>query len=68
MARGAASANQVSVTISIGVAERQGEQRSPEEVIKAADQALYSAKKAGRNCLRVHGSGRGAVRMAEHSR
>jgi len=68
MARGAASANQVSVTISIGVAERQGEQRSPEEVIKAADQALYSAKKAGRNCLRAHGSGRGAVRMAEHSR
>jgi len=68
MARGAVSANQVSVTISIGVAERQGEQRSPEEVIKAADQALYSAKKAGRNCLRAHGSGHGAVRMAEHSR
>ncbi len=68
MARGAASANQVSVTISIGVAERQGEQRSPEEVIKAADQALYGAKKAGRNCSRVHGSGPGAVRMAEHSR
>nr|WP_272890386.1 GGDEF domain-containing protein [Stutzerimonas stutzeri] len=68
MARGKAAAGQVSVTISIGVAERQGEQRTPDEVIKAADQALYSAKKAGRNCVRVHGSGRGAVRMAEHSR
>ena len=30
--------------------------------------ALYGAKKAGRNCVRVHGSGRGAVRMAGHSR
>lgn len=68
MARGHSSAAQVSVTISIGVAERQGDQRSPEEVIKAADQALYGAKKAGRNCVRVHGSGRGAVRMAGHSR
>ena len=57
MARGHSSAAQVSVTISIGVAERQGDQRSPEEVIKAADQALYGAKKAGRNCVRVHGSG-----------
>ncbi|BFN25740.1 response regulator PleD [Pseudomonas sp. SCT] len=67
MARGKTSATQVSVTISIGVAERQGEQRVPDEVIKAADQALYSAKKAGRNCVRVHGSGRGAVRMNGHS-
>lgn len=67
MARGKTSASQVSVTISIGVAERQGEQRVPDEVIKAADQALYSAKKAGRNCVRVHGSGRGAVRMNGHS-
>ncbi|MCW3147378.1 GGDEF domain-containing protein [Stutzerimonas stutzeri] len=67
LARGKSSASQVSVTISIGVAERQGEQRSPEEVIKAADQALYSAKKAGRNCVRAHASGRGAVRMAERS-
>jgi len=68
MARGASSASQVSVTISIGVAERQVEQRGAAEVIKAADEALYAAKKAGRNCVRVHGSGRGAVRMAVRSR
>jgi len=41
----------VSVTISIGVAERDTERREPEEVIKAADEALYKAKGAGRNCV-----------------
>ena len=54
----------VSVTISIGVAERQLSQRSTEEVIKAADKALYGAKSAGRNCVRVDGASRsGAVRV-----
>ena len=61
--RGSGSGSQVSVTISIGVAERLAGQRNPEEVIKAADQALYSAKSAGRNCVRVFGQNRrGAVR------
>ena len=32
----------VATTVSIGVAQRQAEQSSPEEVIKAADQALGS--------------------------
>src|SRR5690606_13299276 len=45
----------VSVTISIGVAERSGEHREPEEVIKAADDAQYKAKGAGRNCVVSHG-------------
>jgi diguanylate cyclase (GGDEF)-like protein len=45
------SNNRVSVTISIGVAERAGEINSPEKVLKEADQALYRAKKKGRNCL-----------------
>lgn len=64
--RGAAAAASVSVTISIGVAERQMEHRSPDEVLKSADQALYSAKGAGRNCVVAYGlqSKRGAVRTA----
>lgn len=63
--RGAGSAKPVSVTISIGVAEAAGAQRTPEAVIKAADQALYAAKAAGRNCVRTQGMNRrGAVRVA----
>lgn len=61
--RGAGAASQVSVTVSIGVAERQLDQRTPEEVLKAADQALYAAKGAGRNCVMSHlQNRRGAVR------
>jgi diguanylate cyclase (GGDEF)-like protein len=40
----------VSVTVSIGAAEHGGSQR-PAEVVKSADQQLYKAKKAGRNCV-----------------
>ena len=39
----------LSVTISIGFAERSAICKNPEEVIKAADQALYRAKDQGRN-------------------
>jgi len=61
--RGGSGASSVSVTVSIGVAERV-EQRTPEEVLKSADQALYSAKGAGRNCVMAFGQNRrGAVRM-----
>ncbi|MNZ17611.1 Phytochrome-like protein cph2 [compost metagenome] len=64
--RSGSGAGTVSVTISIGVAERLIEHRNPEEVLKSADQALYSAKGAGRNCVMVYGqqSRRGAVRTA----
>ena len=40
---------EVAVTISIGCAQRAGERKSPWEVLKAADQALYRAKAKGRN-------------------
>ncbi|MDF9895733.1 UNVERIFIED_ORG: GGDEF domain-containing protein [Pseudomonas vranovensis] len=64
--RGASAASSVSVTISIGVSERLADHRSPDEVLKSADQALYSAKGAGRNCVMAYGvqARRGAVRMA----
>ena len=39
----------VTITISIGVAERNGRNTSPDQVIKAADRALYRAKDGGRN-------------------
>ena len=41
--------NKVSVTISIGVAERNDDDRDPDAVLRQADQALYKAKKDGRN-------------------
>jgi diguanylate cyclase (GGDEF)-like protein len=40
---------QLSVTVSIGVAEPSTRNRQPEQVIQAADQALYRAKEKGRN-------------------
>jgi len=43
------SSNELSVTASIGVATSQGENPSAEEVVQAADKALYRAKAAGRN-------------------
>ena len=44
-----AGTKSVPVTISIGLAHRNATNATPEAVIKAADQALYRAKKAGRN-------------------
>jgi diguanylate cyclase (GGDEF)-like protein len=41
----------LSVTVSIGVAGSSTELRSPAQVLKAADEALYRAKQAGRNRL-----------------
>ncbi|ABW66135.1 diguanylate cyclase [Desulfosudis oleivorans Hxd3] len=39
----------VSVTVSIGLAQRSSRHTTPDAVIKAADRALYRAKKNGRN-------------------
>jgi diguanylate cyclase (GGDEF)-like protein len=43
----------VSVTISIGVAEPDSHRSKPASVMKAADQALYRAKKRGRNRIAI---------------
>jgi GGDEF domain-containing protein len=48
-------AGEVSVTVSIGVAERGGRHVSPHDVIKAADDALYKAKNRGRNQVCIAG-------------
>jgi diguanylate cyclase (GGDEF)-like protein len=46
-------ASDVRVTVSIGLAERDAVARTPDEVLKTADQALYRAKASGRNGIVV---------------
>jgi diguanylate cyclase (GGDEF)-like protein len=43
----------LSVTVSIGVAALEASRRDLEELIAAADAALYRAKASGRNCVRM---------------
>lgn len=43
----------VPVTISIGLAERGDRHTKPDQVVKAADRALYRAKEGGRNQVRT---------------
>lgn len=43
----------LNVTVSIGVAEPENPSISPEQVMKAADAALYRAKEQGRNCVSI---------------
>ena len=47
------SKESVTVTISIGVAEHSKRRSTPELVLEAADHALYRAKAAGRNCVKL---------------
>lgn len=44
---------ELSVTVSMGVGEPSTRDREPEQVIQAADQALYSAKRNGRNRVEI---------------
>lgn len=41
------------LTVSVGVAEFNLEMRSIDDLLRAADRALYQAKEDGRNCVRV---------------
>jgi diguanylate cyclase (GGDEF)-like protein len=50
----------IDLTLSVGAALAIGEQRTPDALVDAADQALYAAKNAGRNCVRIWDAG-GAV-------
>ncbi len=46
-------AERITVTVSIGVAECTGHNHVPQDVLGAADKALYRAKEEGRNCVRA---------------
>ena len=50
------------MTASIGVASSGQENSPPEEVIQAADKALYRAKAAGRNRVEIAASARRRTR------
>ncbi|MGO9864988.1 MAG: diguanylate cyclase [Terriglobales bacterium] len=58
--------DRLSVTVSIGVAEPSTRYRQPEQVIQAADQALYRAKNKGRN--RVELASTAPLRLAPNKR
>jgi diguanylate cyclase (GGDEF)-like protein len=60
------SPDRLSVAVSIGVAEPSTRYRQPEQVIQAADQALYRAKNKGRN--RVELASTAPLRLAEGKR
>ncbi|MGP0020522.1 MAG: diguanylate cyclase [Candidatus Sulfotelmatobacter sp.] len=54
----------VSVTVSVGVATSSKLELAPEDVLRAADKALYRAKANGRNRLETAGSTRRKTRVA----
>src|SRR6185436_12433291 len=44
---------EIRITVSIGVAERSGTMQSLDALLKSADEAVYVAKSADRNCVHV---------------
>jgi len=57
-------AAKTTISISAGIAERSMRHSTPELVLDAADAALYRAKEAGRNCVKVDESTPRAVALA----
>ncbi|MGH7530318.1 MAG: diguanylate cyclase [Gemmatimonadales bacterium] len=47
--KGRKTREQITITVSIGVAERDHRHSTPDQVVQAADKALYRAKEGGRN-------------------
>jgi len=58
---------ELSVTVSIGVAEPGARYRQPEQVIEAADQALYAAKRGGRNRVEIASGAIAAKGRSKHA-
>jgi diguanylate cyclase (GGDEF)-like protein len=48
-----AHGNKVSITISMGVTECLASTDTLDQLVQQADRALYAAKSAGRNCVRI---------------
>ena len=47
----------IDLTLSVGAALAGDERRTPDALVEAADQALYEAKNAGRNRVRIWDAG-----------
>jgi diguanylate cyclase (GGDEF)-like protein/PAS domain S-box-containing protein len=45
------------ITISVGVAEAPAHGQTMKDILRAADEALYSAKQNGRDCINIFGQG-----------
>ncbi|TVS18237.1 MAG: diguanylate cyclase [Gammaproteobacteria bacterium] len=53
-----ANGDSISLTVSLGVAERESSMASADELLNAADKALYAAKSSGRNKLCLYQAGK----------
>ncbi len=57
------ASGELSVTVSIGVAEAKSNAQEIAEILEAADRALYRAKQSGRNRVEVAGAHRPRIRV-----
>lgn len=53
-----ANGDSISLTVSLGVAEREASMANADELLNAADKALYAAKSSGRNKLCLYQAGK----------